>query len=141
MTDNEDKPAGMVTCGQTLGVRSLSGFANHGETIQENPCSGMTNTVQQSHHPHDGRRRRCEIMMRTKAGAWVVCAHAIYDGDCDLESFTVLDVVDDKRLALWIERYAAKIPNLDTMQTQREWPLQSPSMSWLLLRPGDIECV
>lgn len=137
----EDMPAGMLTYGQTLGVKILPGFANYGETIQDNPCIGMVNTVPQSKHPHDGRRRSCEILMRSRTGDWLVVAHAVYDGDCDLESFEVLDVIDDKRLKLWISRYQQKVPNLDCMPTQREWPLQSPSLPWCLLKPGDVQVI
>lgn len=136
-------PESMRTYGQRLGARNRDGFANWSEEVISSPVSGMINTVPQSLHPHDGRRRLMPIIMRMQSGHWVEVAHAVFDGQCRLERYDLLPVIatEDKEIIAFVKRYADKIPTLDCMSTQREYPLQSSKYPWLILRLGEISVI
>ena len=139
-----EMPAGMKTYGQRLGARQVSGMANWSEEVIDSPATGMSNFVSASPHPKDGRRRRAEILMRDERGQWSVVADAMYDGHCGLHDFQLRDceiLNRDQRIKQFVKQYAGKVSTLDCLSTQRDYPLQSPWHSWLLLRPGDVEVV
>lgn len=138
-----DATCGMTTYGQRLGARHSAGFANWSEEIVDSPTSGMCNFVSQQPHPNDGLRRRVEILIHNR-GEWQVAAYAKYDGNCRLSDFVLTDCAIlniDSRVRSLVKQYSGKVGTLDCLSMQREYPLQSPYHSWLLLRPGEVEVI
>lgn len=48
---------------------------------------------------------------------------------------------DDPRVLAFLSRYPQKLPDLQSLQLQREYPLQFPFFGGLSLQPGDVEVV
>ena len=90
----------MMTYGQRLGARNVTGLANWSDEVVSQSAIGILNVVAAHPHPHDGRYRSVEILMRDKQNQWHQVAVATYSGTCkliDYELFAIPLVERDRK--------------------------------------------
>lgn len=140
--------------GQRFGQPNVGGRACWGEEIVEH-AFGYAIEVGADRHPHDGRERVCYIMVsNTATGRSVPVGMVFFGGDCrqtgaDMSSIYAAVqagiMPDDARAVAFIESYPEKLPILDAIQMQREYPTQFPwafrGFDAAAISPGEVEVI